>query len=77
MVPPEPALAPVMPPVIMPIVQVKLLGVLEVNAIFVLVPLQMLFVAAFVTIGMGFTVKVIVNAVPTHEPVVEVGVTIY
>ena len=77
MVPPEPALAPVMPPVMIPIVQVKLLGVLEVNVIFGPVPLHVLAVGEFVTVGLGFTVTVIVNAVPTHEPVVEVGVTIY
>ena len=30
-----------------------------------------------VTVGDGLTVTVIVAEVPTHEPVVEVGVTIY
>ena len=29
------------------------------------------------TIGVGFTVTVIVEAVPTHEPAVDVGITIY
>ena len=74
---PEPALAPVMPPVIVPMVHVKLLGTLDVNVMFVDAALQIVFVAAFVTDGAGFTVTVIVKAAPTHEPVVEVGVTRY
>ena len=37
---PEPAVAPVMPPVTVPIVHAKLLGVLDVNPIFVVAPLQ-------------------------------------
>ncbi len=77
MVAPELAIAPVMLPVIVPIVQAKLLGVPDVNEIFGLVPLQILFVAALVTVGIGLTVTVIVKAVPEHEPVVEVGVTRY
>lgn len=77
MVAPEPALAPVMPPVIVPIVQVKELGVLAVKAILGLVPLQVLAVGAFITEGFGFTVTVIVKGSPAHEPVVEVGVTMY
>ena len=77
MVPPEPALAPVMPPVMMPIVQVKLLGVLEVNVIFGPVPLHVLAVGAFVTAGFGFTVTVMVNGAPGQTPIVAVGVTIY
>ena len=74
---PEEALAPVIPPVIVPIVQIKLLATLAVKLIFDPVPLQILFVAALVTAGVGFTVTVIVNAAPAHEPVVAVGVTIY
>jgi hypothetical protein len=59
-VPTAPGLAPVIPPVIVPTVHVKLLGALEVNAMLVFVLLQMLFVAAFVTTGLGYTVTVIV-----------------
>ena len=77
MVVPELALAPVMPPVIVPMVQAKLLGALDVKLIFEPVPLQELAVAGLVTIGVGFTVTVIVYAAPAHVPVVEVGVTIY
>jgi hypothetical protein len=74
---PEPALAPVTLPVTVPIVHVKLLATLEVKAMFVPAPLQIIFVEAFVTVGAGLTVTVIVKAVPTHDPVVEVGVTMY
>jgi hypothetical protein len=59
-VPPDPALAPVMPPVIVPIVQANVLGVLEVRVIFGLVALHVEAVATLVTIGVGFTVIVIV-----------------
>jgi hypothetical protein len=74
---PEPALAPVIPPVIVPIVQEKLLATLAVKLIFGPVPLQVVFVLAVVTTGIGVTVTVIVKAAPAHEPVVDVGVTIY
>jgi hypothetical protein len=74
---PLPPLVPVIAPVIVPIVHVKLLGTLELKLIFVPVPLQMLIVAGFVTAGVGFTVTVIVKGEPGHEPVEEVGVTIY
>jgi hypothetical protein len=77
MVPPDPALAPVISPVIIPIVQVKLPGILDVSVIFVPVPLQILAVAELVTAGAGLTVTVIVKAEPTQEPAVEVGVTRY
>lgn len=63
--------------VIVPIVQVKLLAALDVNAMFVEAPLQILLVAEFVTAGDGFTVTVIVEGLPAHEPLVEVGVTKY
>ena len=72
---PVPALAPVMPPVIAPIVQVKLLGIEAVNAIFGLVPLQIVAVAGVVTTGFGLTV--IVTEKTAHEPLAEVGVTRY
>jgi hypothetical protein len=57
---PELALAPVMPPVIVPIVHAKLLGALDVKVIFGPVPLQMLAAAELVTVGVGLTVTVIV-----------------
>jgi hypothetical protein len=57
---PDPALAPVMPPVIVPIVQVKVLGALAVSEIFGPVALHVEAVAAVVTAGVGFTVTVIV-----------------
>ena len=66
-----------MPPVIVPIVHVNVLATLAVKAMFVPAALQIVFVAAVVTVGAGFTVTVIVEAVPGHEPAVEVGVTIY
>ena len=66
-----------MPPVFVPNVHVNVLGALAVKPINVFVPLQMLFVAAVVTTGRGFTVTVIVYAAPGHDPVVLVGVTIY
>jgi len=74
-VPPLDALAPVIPPVIVPIVHVYVLGVLTVNDIFGLVLLQILEVAEFVTTGLGLTVTVIVVAVPAQLPIVAVGVT--
>lgn len=57
---PEPALAPVMPPVIAPTVQVKVLGAEAVSAIFGPVPLQIAAVLAVVTTGVGNTVTVMV-----------------
>ena len=59
MVLPELALAPVMLPVIVPIVHAKLLGALAVRAIDGLVPLQVAAVFAVVTFGVGLTVTVI------------------
>jgi hypothetical protein len=73
---PEPAVAPVIPPVIVPIVHVNVLGTLAVKLIFGPVPLHVLAVLAVVTAGFGFTVTVIVYVAPTHDPVVDVGVTI-
>ena len=74
---PELALAPVIPPVIVPTVHVNVLATLAVKEIFGLVPLHVVAVFAVVTVGAGFTVTVIVYAAPAHEPVVAVGVTIY
>lgn len=74
---PEPALAPVIPPVTVPMVHVNVLGTLAVNEIFGPVPLQVDAVFAVVTTGVGFTVTVIVYGDPGQEPATEVGVTIY
>lgn len=76
-IPPELAAAPVMLPVIVPTVQLKLLAALDVKLILLDAPLQMVFEAAFVTAGMGLTVTVIVYVDPVHKPVVDVGVTRY
>ena len=59
MVEPEPALAPVMPPVIVPIVQLNVLATLAVKLILGPVPLQVVAVVAVVTAGLGLTVTVI------------------
>jgi hypothetical protein len=69
--------APVMPPVTVPMVQVKLLGVVAVSEMFGLVLLQIATAAGLVIAGVGFTVTVMVNGAPAHEPVVDVGVTMY
>jgi hypothetical protein len=74
---PEAADAPVIEPVFVPNVQAKLLAALAVNAMLGLVPLHVLAVFEVVTAGVGFTVTVILVAAPTHEPPVEVDVTIY
>lgn len=75
---PVPALAPVMLPVIVPTVQLKLDGVLAVSPMLGLVPLQISNAAAVVTTGVGFTVTVIVYGAPGQAGVaVEVGVTMY
>lgn len=57
---PELALAPVILPVIVPIVQLKLLAALDVKEISVEAPLQILLAAALVTTGIGLTFTVIV-----------------
>ena len=74
---PLPALAPVIPPVIVPTVQVNVLGALAVNAMFVAVLLQIAAVFAVVTAGVGLTVTVIGYGDPVHDPAIEVGTTIY
>lgn len=55
---PEPALAPVIPPVIAPTVHVNVLGTLAVREMFGPVPLQVEAVAGVVTAGVGRTVTV-------------------
>ena len=77
MVDPDPADAPVIPPVMVPMVQLKVLAALEVKLIFGPVPEQILAVVAEVMAGVGFTVTVMAVAFPTQLPVVEVGVTLY
>jgi hypothetical protein len=77
MVLPPPAVAPVIPPLMVPIVHVKLLGTEAVSAILVAVLLQIEYPAALVTTGAGLTVIVIVYGDPAQLPVTEVGVTIY
>lgn len=75
---PDPALAPVMPPVIVPMVHANVLGVLAVNAMLVAVALHIVAVFAVVTTGVGFTVTVMVYGVPGQAGVaVDVGVTMY
>jgi len=76
MILPELALAPVILPVIVPSVHAKLLAALDVKDIFGPVPLQMLAALVFVTDGIGFTVTIIVEDEPTHDPIVDVGVII-
>ena len=58
MVLPDPALAPVMPPVIVPMVQVNVLGTVAVRLIFGPVPLHVAAVLAVVTTGVGCTVTI-------------------
>ena len=74
---PLPALAPVIPPVIVPIVQLNVLEADDAREIFGLVLLQIDSVDGLVTAGVGLTVTVIVYGFPTQLPVTDVGVTIY
>ena len=73
---PEPADAPVIPPVLVPKVHAKELAELAVRLMLVVAPLQMVAVLGVVTLGVGFTVMVTAVEVPVHEPTVEVGVTL-
>lgn len=66
-----------MPPVTAPIVHVKVLAAEAVKARFVFAPLQMVFVAAVVITGEGFTVTVIFVTAPVQEPLIDVGTTRY
>ena len=76
---PEPPVALVMLPVMVPTVHMKVLGVLAVSAILVVFPLQIAAVFAVVTTGEGFTVTVMVCVTRPGQPgvVVDVGVIIY
>ena len=77
MVLPEPALAPVMPPLIDPTVQVKLLATDAVRLIFVIVALQLVVVLTVVTTSAGLTVTIIEYTGPAQLPDIDVGVTLY
>lgn len=57
---PDPAMAPAIPPVMVPIVHVKVLGAEAVNVMLGLVALQIVEVFAVVTTGVGFTVTTMV-----------------
>ena len=77
MLDPDPAVAPVIPPVTVPIVQAKVLGAVADKAIFVLIPLQTETGAIAIISGIGLTVTTILDGLPTQEPAEEVGVTMY
>lgn len=77
MVAPELALAPVIPPVMAPIVHEKLQGTDAVNAIFGPVPLQVVEVVEFVTTGIGLTVTVTEKEAHDKPVAISVGVTRY
>jgi hypothetical protein len=73
---PEEEVAPVIPPVTAPIVQLNVVPVtLLLNAIFVVAPLQMVVGPVDVKFGAGLTVTTMVVGVPVHE--LAVGVTVY
>jgi hypothetical protein len=74
---PLPAVAPVIPPLIVPMVHANVDGALAVSAMFGLVAVQIEVDPALVTAGVGLTVTVIVYGAPGQLPVVAVGVTIY
>jgi hypothetical protein len=63
--------------VIVPIVQLKVDGTLEVRVIFGPAPLQVLAVLPFVTAGLGSTLTKMEYCAPAQPPVEEVGVTRY
>ena len=67
--------APVIEPVFVPNVQAKVLAAFAVKLILVVLPLQTVAVVAVVNDGVTFTDTVIFVALPTHEPMVDVGVT--
>jgi hypothetical protein len=75
MVEPDPLLAPVIPPVIVPIVQVNVLGMLAVRLIFGPTPLQVVAVFAVVTAGKGFIVTVTLEVLV--QPAALSAVTVY
>ena len=75
---PVPGVAPVMPPVTVPMVQLNVLGEVAAREMLGLVPEQMAAVFAVVTTGVGLTVTVMLYVAPAQEGVaVDVGVTMY
>ena len=76
---PPPAVAPVIPPVIVPMLHVNELGAVADNGILVEVLLHIATAAGTpVTCGVGLTVTVIVNGVlAAQPPAIDVGVTRY
>ena len=72
---PEPALVPVIPPVMVPIFQEKELAAEAVKAKDWATPLQTLEVTALVTAGLGFTVTVTVKELP-KQPAALTGTTV-
>lgn len=74
---PDPAEAPVIPPVMLPIVHANELPAVAVNGRFGLVPLHMAVAGLLLTAGVGLTVTVMVKGAPGQPPAVDVGVTIY
>ena len=73
---PASSLAPVMLPVVVPIIQLNVLSMFDVKGILNPMSLQVLKVGEFVIKGAGFTVTVMVNSGPV-QPADEVGVTMY
>ena len=57
-------------------IHVNVEGMLDVNGIFTVLPLQMAALLVLVTTGVGLTVTVTVCGVPAQLPEVEVGVTV-
>jgi hypothetical protein len=75
-VPPEPGVAPVMPPVTVPIVHTYvLLGKLVLNGILVVSPLHIVYASGVVITGLGSIPTIIVYGSPAQE--FAVGVIIY
>ena len=67
--------APVNPPVIVPMVQLKVApATLLLSAILVVAPLQMVVELDVVTFGVGLTVTTMLVGIPGHELAVEVTI---
>lgn len=76
MVAPDPELAPLMLPVLVPKVHANVLGVVAVRPMFGPKPLHILAVVAVVTAGRGSTATVMFELKPTQDAAMEVGVMI-
>jgi hypothetical protein len=75
---PDPAAAPVIPPVMVPKVHENVLGTVATNDKFASAPLQIIAEGGFTIAGSGLTVTVMVYGVPGQAvPAVDVGVTMY